>query len=102
MRDENPDQVVNSKVVNGAIRAQIRPLLKEHGFVKFTSRTSWRFTEQTIHVLNFQSFNSYLAEGVGSTTYSFAINLGCYIKAIPSRLGCFKQENGYLMPPEYA
>jgi len=34
-------------------------------------------------VANSQSFNSYLAEGVGCTTFSFGLNLGIYIRAIP-------------------
>jgi hypothetical protein len=94
---------LNSRVVNKAIKAIIKPLLKEYGFTKFTARNSWRLGEHQIDVLNFQSFNSYLADRIGSTTYSIAVNLGCYITVIPElpTWAC-RQENGYLLPQEYA
>jgi hypothetical protein len=41
-------------------------------------RNSWRTCPESKWVVNFQSFNSYLAEGVGCTTFSFGINLGVY------------------------
>jgi len=74
---------MDSRVVNKEIKAHIWPLLRNDGFTKFTSRTAWRDTPEQIHVVNFQSFNSYLADGVGCTTFSFALNLGIYFRAIP-------------------
>ncbi len=54
----------------------MRPVLKEVGFTKFTDRNAWSTREGSEWIVNFQSFNSYLAGGVGCTTYSFGINLG--------------------------
>jgi len=53
--------------------------------------------------VNFQSFNSYLAGSVGCTTYSFAVNLGCYLTYIPYEWGQdrLKQKDGRLLPKEF-
>ena len=53
-------------------------MLKAAGFTKFTDRNSWLVREESKWVINFQSFNSYLADGVGCTTFSFGINLGVF------------------------
>lgn len=90
---------MDSKVVNKAIRQSVRPLLKELGFSRFTPRTAWRYTEGRVEVLNFQSFNSYLAESIGATTYSFSVNLGCLLLEVPST--GIKVKDGFLMPQEY-
>src|SRR5258708_14777033 len=71
---------MDSKIVNKAIKKEILSLLKENKFTKFNSRNALRFSEQQVDMINFQSFNSYLAYGVGCTTYSFSINLGVYYK----------------------
>jgi hypothetical protein len=71
---------MDSKVVNKAIKKEIFPFLKENGFTEFNSRNALRFSDQQIDIINFQSFNSYLAKGVGCTTYSFAINYDVYYK----------------------
>ena len=71
---------MDSKVVNKYIKNKIWPYLKEQGFSQFNARNAWRTKDETIEVINFQSFNSYIAEGVGCTTYSFGINLGVYYK----------------------
>lgn len=94
---------MNSKDVNKMIRSEVWLPLKEKGFWKFTSRSAWRHSAHQIDVVNFQSFNSYLADGIGSTTYSFALNLGCFITVIPSKSGTerFKVEKGHPLPPEY-
>ena len=59
------------------------PLLRHDGFTKFSTKTAWRYLPEQIHLANFQSFNSFLAAGVGCTTFSFAVNLGIYFPAIP-------------------
>lgn len=69
---------MDSKDVNKQLRTRIRPLLKAAGFTKFTDRNSWLLREESKWIVNFQSFNSYLADGVGCTTFSFGINLGVY------------------------
>jgi hypothetical protein len=91
---------MDSSVVNKEIKSTVRPLLQEAGFTKFTSRTAWRYSTGKIDVINFQSFNSYLANSLGCTTYSFGVNLGCCFDAIPlsERI---RRNNGYLRPEEY-
>ena len=66
-------------------------------------RNAWRFAPQRIHVVDFQSFNSYLADSIGCTTYSFAVNLGCWVSGIPNYLGedVIKKADGLLIPEEY-
>jgi hypothetical protein len=69
---------MDSKDVSAELRKEIRPLLKDRGFQKFTSRYAWRVHDDRVDVVNFQSFNDYKARSLGCTTYSFAVNLGCY------------------------
>jgi hypothetical protein len=93
---------MNSKDVNKAIRLEIRPLLKEVGFTTFTSRTAWRFLPDRTDVVNFQSFNSYNAEGLRCTTFSFSVNLGCHLAYVPEVIpGYMKTKDGRLLPAEY-
>jgi hypothetical protein len=93
---------MDSKVVNKQIRAIIRPYLKSEGFTRFTSRSAWRYRPNIIDVVNFQSFNSYLAGSLGCTTYSFALNLGCYFPDIPSHYpNQIRIKDGDLVPEEY-
>src|SRR5260370_24073393 len=93
-----------SRSVNKEIRERIKLLLKDAGFSRFTSRTSWRYATNRIDVVNFQSFNSYLASAVGCTTNSFALRLGCYFTYIPYPHGAdrLQQKEGKLLPHEYA
>jgi hypothetical protein len=93
---------VDSKVVSAAIRAEIRPLLREQGFSRFTGRSAWRFEAGRVEVVNFQSFNSYNAGGIGCTTYSVAVNLGTYLTSVPDLWGRLKRDgHGLLLPQEY-
>jgi hypothetical protein len=91
---------VNSYVVNKAIRRLIWPLLREAGFTQFTTRYAWRYATGKIDVVNFQSFNSYVADGLRCTTFSFSVNLGCSFDAIPVR-ATVERRNGYLRPREW-
>ena len=94
---------MDNKAVNKQIRALVQPYLKQIGFSRFTPRTAWRYRERKIDVINFQSFNSYLAESLGCTTYSFALNLGCYFTDIPSAYAQnpVREKDGNLLPEEY-
>jgi hypothetical protein len=74
---------MDSRVVAREIKNEIWPLLRKHGFTQFSLKTAWRHLSEQIHVVNFQSFNSSLADRVGCTTFSFALNLGIYVRAIP-------------------
>ena len=76
---------VDSKAVNLAIRSEIRPILKEAGFDKSSARTFWRYHPDRVDVVNFQSFNSYNAGVMDVTTFSFAVNLGCYLRYVPDQ-----------------
>jgi hypothetical protein len=60
---------MDSQVVAREIKSEIWPVLRRAGFDKFSPKTAWRYTPEQIHVVNFQSFNSHLAEGVGYTTF---------------------------------
>jgi hypothetical protein len=95
---------IDSKTVNKEIKKYIIPILKEHGFQVFTNRTAWRDNGIKIDIVNFQSFNSYLAESLGCTSFSFAINLGVYIKCIPNLyINCpFKVRSNIICPDESA
>jgi hypothetical protein len=69
----------------------------------FSSRTAWRHHSYRIEVVNFQSFNSHHAAVIGCTTYSFVVNLGCYVLAIPPQdeTSQIKEKKARLLPEEY-
>jgi Domain of unknown function (DUF4304) len=73
---------VDSKVVDGALRRHLWPALKSVGFERRNGRTAWRARAGAIQVVNIQSFNSYLASVLGSTTFSFSVNLGVFLESI--------------------
>jgi hypothetical protein len=77
-------QAFDSSDVNKAIRHGVWTDLKERGFIDHTARTAWRRWEGGVDAINFQSFNRYLADGVGCTTYSFALNMGILLDAVPN------------------
>ena len=74
---------MDSNTVNKIIRSDVWPLLRTHGFVTADARTARRYRGHFIDVVNFQSFNKYLADGIGCTTYSFGLNLGIYVEGSP-------------------
>lgn len=90
---------MDSKQVTKEINTIIRPFLKENGFKNFSGRTYWRYEEMKIDILNFQSFNSYLAEGLNCTTFSFSVNLSTLISYFPSETE-IKEKNGLQRPLE--
>src|SRR5450631_2337929 len=90
---------MDSKVVSRELWKVDRPLLKDAGWTSFSSSTARRFSNPRIDVVSFQSFNSYLASAIGSTTYSFSVRLGCFFTAIPH--SGIKVKAGLLMPEEY-
>jgi hypothetical protein len=94
---------IDSRDVNKQIRMQVKPMLKHEEFSNFTSRTAWRYHPHQIDVINFQSFNSYFAEVAGCTTYSFAVNLGCYFTYVPDMHpnGPIKVKKDRLIPEEF-
>ena len=92
---------MNSAVVNRPIRALVWPILRDHGFTAFTSRSAWRQHESGVDVVNFQSFNRYLADSVGCSTFSFAVNLGISLACVPDD-GPPPTRAGVACPEEYA
>jgi Domain of unknown function (DUF4304) len=97
---------VDSHLVTRAIRQHIHPLLKQEGFLNFSSRSHWRHKSNRIEVINFQSFSSYLAHTARCTTFSFAINLGIFFPAVPPEhevlLTSIKKKNDKLLPQEHS
>jgi Domain of unknown function (DUF4304) len=73
---------MDSKSVSAELKREIRPLLTDRGFRKFTSRYAWRLHDDRVDVVNFQSFSDFKARSLGCTSYSFAVNLGCYLRRI--------------------
>lgn len=91
---------MDSRKVSSAIKNEVFSLLKTHGFTEFTSRSAWRFTDDRIELINFQSFNAYNAEVLGVTTYSFTVNLGVYLLCIPEQYP-LKRKREKVVPEEY-
>jgi hypothetical protein len=92
---------MDSKAVNQEIRRSVWPLLKPHGFAKTSARTAWRHRDEIIDVVNFQSFNSYNAGVLGITTFSFAVNLGAYLRYVPPESPPKKIKDDVPYPAEY-
>jgi hypothetical protein len=90
---------MNSKAISEEIRGRVWPMLKAQGFDLFTTRTAWRDTGDKIDVVNFQSFNAYNASILGVTPFSFAVNLGSFLKYIPPTWPP-KVKDGRLTPEE--
>ncbi|MBI5635098.1 MAG: hypothetical protein HZA15_16640 [Nitrospirae bacterium] len=91
---------MDSKIVNKAIREEIRPFLKEAGFSKFSTKSAWRYSENLINVIIIESFNSYNAAVLRCTPYSFQVEVGCYFPSVPSTYGSYgpKEKDGVLLP----
>lgn len=70
---------MDSKIVTRELRTVMRPMLEGAGFTTFRGRNAWRSLEDQTWVVNFQSFNSHVADGVGCTTYSFSLRLGIHL-----------------------
>jgi hypothetical protein len=92
---------VNSLVVNKLIRSEVWPILRAQGFSKFNSRNAWRYRGPWIDVVNFQSFNAYLAEGLGCTTFSFKVNLAVFVTGAEQDDWIPRDAAGRLLPQEY-
>ena len=74
--------MVDGRAVDTAVREIVRPSLKDAGFTKFTGRKAWRFQPATIELVTFRSFTSYVAAGVGCTTFSFAVTAGVWYRCL--------------------
>ena len=98
----NPEvgATIDSDAVNRALRALVWPELLRLGFGRRTSRTAWRDREAVIHVVNFRSFNRYLADLIGATTFSFGVNVGVFYPEIANISGMSVFLRDALRPPE--
>lgn len=91
---------MDSSQVNRELRTVVRPALRARGFGAFSERTAWRYHAGRIDIINFQSFNDYLASTIGCTTYSFALNLSVYLLEIPEARP-LKVKSGHPRPEEW-
>jgi len=92
---------ISSREVNAELRSLVWPELCERGFIERTQRTAWRDHPHSVAVVNFQSFNSYLAQMLDATTFSFAVNLGVRARASSAHREEIKVKNGKLRPGEH-
>ena len=92
---------MDSKIVNREIRTHVWPLLADAGFRSTTSRTAWRHHDDRVDVVNFQSFNARTADALGVTTFSFAVNLGCFLTYVPPQCPLRRVEGGRPFPQEH-
>jgi hypothetical protein len=92
---------MDSKVINKLIRSEIWPILRQQGFTVFETRNAYAYVGSFINVVNFQSFNSYLADGLHCTTYSFTVRLSTYLIGYPGGERIRHNNAGLMMPYEY-
>jgi Domain of unknown function (DUF4304) len=96
---------VDARGVTREINRLVWRPLREEGFSVFTGRSGWRYIDGDIDVINFQSFNASLADAIGCTTYSFAVNLGSWLAESLASEGLqrkLQQDlDGRLRPEEY-
>jgi hypothetical protein len=92
---------MDSKAINKLIRSEVWPILHDHGFSVFDSRSAFAYKAPFINVVSFQSFNSYNADVLGCTTYSFTPRLGVYVIRSPGEYRVKRDKAGRLQPFEY-
>ncbi len=85
------------------VEARLGPRLRDAGFSAFAARTAWRHHDDRIDVVEVQTFTAARANALGCTTASFALNLGCYLAAIPPYVdgGGPKRDGGRAWPLEH-
>jgi hypothetical protein len=72
---------VDSRFVDTYLRRILWPELKAIGFRR-SGRTTWRDRPHAVQVICIQSFNSYNADGIGATTFSFTVPTGVFYPVI--------------------
>src|SRR5580704_263095 len=91
---------MDSKAINKLIRSEVWPILRDQGFSVFDSRSAFAYKAPFINVVSFQSFNSYNAEVLGCTTYSFTPRLGVYVIGSPGEDHVKRDKAGRVQPFE--
>jgi hypothetical protein len=93
---------VDARDVTREIGRVVWPTPRGDGFAAFTGRTAWRYIGDAIDVVNFQPFSASLADAVGCTTFSFAVNLGVWLPPDAwDQLEPKRDAQGRLRPAEY-
>lgn len=91
---------ISSREVNAELRALVWPALREVGFADRTQRVGWKDYPDTVAVVDFSSFNSYTAETIGVTTFSFQLNLGIRVRCSTNGAKYVGVREGKLRPKE--
>lgn len=89
---------MDSKTINKLIRSEVWPVLRQWGFQRFDARMAWREDGELIEVVQFQSFSSQLAGGIGCTTFSFALSIGVFVRGSGQELWVKKDHKSQLLP----
>jgi hypothetical protein len=92
---------VDSRDVTKEIRRLVWPELREHGFEAFTGRTAWRYVDNAVDIVNFQSFGASIADAVGCTTFSFSVNTGVWLPQDAWTRDPRRDPKGRVRPAEY-
>ena len=95
-----PDMDSKPALLDRAVKAQLWPLLKEHGFSRFTARDAWRFHADRIDVVHVQGFSIHDAGYTRRGLDSFSVDLGCHLRYIPSHAGAIREKDGLPLPQE--
>jgi len=69
------------QMLKSQIKEIIWPELKKNGFTSFSPQRAWRYLENTINVVEVQTFDQHIRDGVGCSALSFAVRLGVYYLA---------------------
>jgi hypothetical protein len=72
---------MDSKFVDVHLRRIFWPELQAIGFRR-SGRTAWRDRPHVVQVVCVQSFNRYVADGIGATAFSFALPIGLFFPVI--------------------
>jgi hypothetical protein len=67
---------VDSRAVTREIRRVVWPALRGEGFETFTGRTAWRYADDAVDVVNFQSFSASLADAVEDVPFAVELRNG--------------------------
>ena len=76
---------MDGKAVDRVVRDVVRPALRGAGFDAFSGRSAWRHHDHTVDLVVFRSFTRYIADGVGCTTFSFAVTTGVFYACTTDR-----------------
>ena len=73
---------IEAKDVNRALRGTLWPALKAHGFTERTERVAWRYTHESINVVEVQTVGRY-SDQVGCPPLSVSVFVAAYPPYLP-------------------